>query len=161
VTEQQASTRIGRRSILVAILAVAAVIGAGIGLLLASVAPPGAAPISSSAAIASASLAPSSRPSIPTAVPAPNVPAGGTVLELNGTGNLTSDAFAVEPGWQVVWQTEGTHFSYAVHGAQDLGTVVDVKEPSSGANAFAPAGTFRIEVAAQGPWSIKVVQGGQ
>ena len=83
------------------------------------------------------------------------------MLELNGTGNLTTDAFAVEPGWQVVWQTEGTQFSYAVHGAQDLGTVVDVKEPSSGANAFAPAGTFRIEIAAAGPWSIKVLQGGQ
>ena len=160
MTEQQASTRIGRRSILVAILAVAAVIGTGIGLFLASIAPPAAAPISSPTPIASASIAPSSASSIPTAV-ASHVPAGGTVLELNGTGNLTSDAFAVEPGWQVVWQTEGTHFSYAVHGAQDLGTVVDQKVPSSGANAFAPAGTFRIEIAAAGPWSMKVIQGGQ
>jgi hypothetical protein len=157
MAEQQVSTRIGRRSVLVAILALAAVVGAGIGLLLASIAPPAAAPISSVAPVVSASI-PSS---IPTTLSSPIAAPGGVVLELNGTGNMTSDAFAVEPGWQVVWQTEGTQFSYAVHGAQDLGTVVVVKEPSSGANAFAPAGTFRIEIAAAGPWSIKVVQGGQ
>jgi hypothetical protein len=160
VAEQRASTKIGR-PVLVGVLALAAVVGAGIGLFLASIAPPAAAPISSPAPVVSASIPPSAPSSIPTASPSPLAPPGGVVLELNGTGNLTSDAFAVEPGWQIVWQTEGTRFSYAVHGAQDLGTVVDVKEPSSGANAFAPAGTFRIEIAAQGPWSIKVVQGGQ
>ena len=159
MAEQRARTRIGR-PVLVAVLAVAAVIGAGIGLLLASIAPPASAPIASPAPVVSASISPPSASSIPTAVPS-HVPTGGVVLELNGTGNLTSDAFAVEPGWQIVWQTEGTQFSYAVHGAQDLGTVVDVKEPASGANAFAPAGTFRIEIAAAGPWSIKVLQGGQ
>ncbi len=160
MAEQRASTRIGR-PVLVAVLAVAAVVGAGIGLLLASIAPPAAAPIASPTPVVSASIPPSSPSSIPTSAPSPLAPPGGIVLELNGTGNLTTDAFAVEPGWQVVWQTEGTQFSYAVHGAQDLGTVVDVKEPSSGANAFAPAGTFRIEIAAAGPWSIKVLQGGQ
>jgi hypothetical protein len=161
VTEQQATTRIGRRSVLVAILALAAIVGAGIGLLLASIAPPAAPPIASATPVVSASIPPPSPSTIPTSAPSSLAPPGGIVLELNGTGNLTTDAFAVEPGWQVVWQTEGTQFSYAVHGAQDLGTVVDVKEPSSGANAFAPAGTFRIEIAAVGPWSIKVLQGGQ
>ena len=158
MAEQRASTKIGR-PVLVGVLALAAVVGAGIGLFLASIAPPAAATIASPTPVVSASIPPSAPSSIPTAVPS-HVPTGGVVLELNGTGNVTSDAFAVEPGWQIVWQTEGTRFSYAVHGAQDLGTVVDVKEPSSGANAFAPAGTFRIEIAAQGPWSIKVLQGG-
>ena len=159
MAEQRAPTRIGR-PVLVAVLALAAVVGAGLGLLLASIAPPATTPIASATPVVSASIPPSSPSSIPTAVPS-HVPTGGVVLELNGTGNLTTDAFAVEPGWQIVWQTEGTKFSYAVHGAQDLGTVVDVKGPSSGANAFAPTGTFRIEIAAAGPWSIKVMQGGQ
>lgn len=160
MTEQRASTRIGR-PVLVAVLAVAAVVGAGIGLFLASIAPPAATPIASPTPMVSASIQSSSPSSIPTSAPSPLAPPGGIVLELNGTGNLTTDAFAVEPGWQVVWQSEGEHFSYAVHGAQDLGTVVPDTGPASGANAFAPAGTFRIEIAAQGPWSIKVVQGGQ
>ena len=160
MAEQHVSTRIGRPSVLIAVLLLAAVVGAGIGVLLGSIAPPERAPIASPAP-ASASI-PSSSPSlIPAASPSTIAPPGGVVLELSGTGNLTTDAFAVEPGWQVVWQTDGTLFSYAVHGAQDLGTVVDVKEPSSGANAFAPTGTFRIEIAATGPWSIKVLQGGQ
>jgi hypothetical protein len=70
-----------------------------------------------------------------------------------------SESFDVVRGWQIVWQTDGERFSLAVKGDQDLGTVVDQTGASSGAIAFAAAGTFHLEVTASGPWSIKVLQG--
>jgi hypothetical protein len=58
-----------------------------------------------------------------------------------------------------VWQTDGERFEFAVRGDQDLGTIVDETGSASGVTSLAPEGTFHIEVTAQGPWSIKVVQG--
>jgi hypothetical protein len=73
--------------------------------------------------------------------------------------DLVSPSFDVIQGWQIVWQTDGPKFAFAVRGDQDLGTIVEQAEASSGTTSLSPAGTFHIEVTADGPWSIKVLQG--
>jgi hypothetical protein len=78
---------------------------------------------------------------------------------MGGESDATGGEFEVRPGWQIVWQTDGERFAFAVRGEQDLGTIVDQTGPSSGVTSVAAAGTFNIEVTAKGPWSIKVVQG--
>jgi hypothetical protein len=82
-----------------------------------------------------------------------------TILELSGSANKVSPDFDVLRGWQIVWQSDGDRFAFAVRGDQDLGAVVDQTGPASGVTSLAPAGTFHIEVTAKGPWSIKVLQG--
>jgi hypothetical protein len=81
------------------------------------------------------------------------------IVELSGTGDKVTDQFTVIPGWQVVWQTEGGGFAFAVRGDRDLGTIVTQEQAASGATSLPTPGTFHIEVTAKGPWSIKVIQG--
>ena len=91
--------------------------------------------------------------------PESELPPPGTILDVSGSGDKVSSTFEVRPGWQVIWQSDGAHFAFAVRGDQDLGTVVDQSGPSSGAVAPPGSGSFHIEVTAKGPWSIKVLQG--
>lgn len=62
-------------------------------------------------------------------------------------------------GWQIQWKTDGDRIAIAVTGDQDLGTVVDVPGPASGVTSPPVSGTFRLEITADGPWSITVIQG--
>jgi hypothetical protein len=80
------------------------------------------------------------------------------VLELSGTGDLTSEPVTVEPGWQLQWQTDGPSFDVAIRGDTDLGTIVHQSGPVTGVNAPAQTGTFRIVVTAEGRWAITVLQ---
>jgi hypothetical protein len=148
VSGQDSVARIGRRSILVAVLVLAAVVVWGIGSWFATLtrntAPrPLASPSPTASPSSSASLAPPL----------------STVLDLSGTGDEESESFTVSRGWQITWQTDGPRFAFAVRGDEDLGTIVDQTGTSSGANSLPTAGTFYIEVTAKGPWSLKVLQG--
>ena len=82
------------------------------------------------------------------------------ILTLSGTDHDVSDPFEVISGWQIQWQTDGASLAIAVTGDQNLGVIVDEPGPASGVTSLAPAGTFRLDIAASGPWSITVVQGG-
>ncbi|MEZ0240386.1 MAG: hypothetical protein ACAH65_06270 [Chloroflexota bacterium] len=82
------------------------------------------------------------------------------ILTLRGTEHDVSDPFEVISGWQIQWQTDGASLAIAVTGDQNLGVIVDEPGPASGVTSLAPAGTFRLDIAASGPWSITVVQGG-
>jgi hypothetical protein len=108
-----------------------------------------------------ASPAPSSlataSPSQPPASPAPPQE---IILTLSGTEHDVSDPFEVISGWQIQWQTDGASLAIAVTGDQNLGVIVDEPGPASGVTSLAPAGTFRLDIAASGPWSITIVQGG-
>jgi hypothetical protein len=143
-------------------LAAAVVIGWAVGSWLGNVAPNSG---SASAVSPSPSAAQPSRPSpSPAASASPSSPASlapplGTILELNGNSDKQSESFAVASGWQIVWQTDGGGFAIAVGGDQDLGTIVKQDGPASGATSLPSAGTFHLEVAAKGPWSLKVLQG--
>lgn len=146
-------------------LAVAALLGVGIGTWLgrletdapqASTSP---SPVASVTPGSSPTSSPSSTLSASTTLEASQPPPPETILELSGSADKVSPDFDVLRGWQIVWQTDGERFAFAVRGDQDLGTIVDQTGSSSGITSLAPAGTFHIEVTATGPWSIKVVQG--
>src|SRR4029079_4760636 len=95
---------------------------------------------------ASASTAPTSRASA--------APSQLIVLQLNGNEATRSESFTVQPGWQIVWQTEGTRFAVAVRGDQDLGTLVNQTVPSSGVASSSAGGRFHLEITATGPWTL-------
>jgi hypothetical protein len=95
--------------------------------------------------------------STPSATASPTPP--GQILEQQGTSNATMEIFEVNPGWQITWRTDGESFAFVVSGEQNLGTIVDKKGPASGVTSLAPAGSYRIEIKAVGPWSIVVVDG--
>jgi hypothetical protein len=165
VTEQQPRTRIGQRSILVALLIPAAIVGWIIGTLLGSQSNPGASPSPSPIATPSATVATTAAPS-PTPSPtatisssAGPIASGKPVLELEGTGNERSETFDVLVGWQIQWQTEGDHIVIAVTGDQDLGDQVDFPGPASGVVSPPASGTFRLSITADGHWSVTVIQG--
>ena len=139
------------------VLVVAAIVGWLVGSWLASVGKESAAaPSPSASAISVASPAPFISPSPSSATPAPP---GATILEMSGAGDMKGQSFAVTPGWQIVWQTQGQRFEFAVRGDQDLGRIVKQAGPASGATSLPTAGTFHVEVTATGPWSLKVLQG--
>jgi hypothetical protein len=86
-------------------------------------------------------------------------PPTSVIVDLSGTTNASSDVFLARRGWQIQWQTEADHFQLAIHGEPDLGTAVDQEGPGSGITSPVPNGDFRLEVTADGPWSLRVIQG--
>jgi hypothetical protein len=145
------------RSVRVPVVLVgAAILGLGIGTWLGRVG--SAAPAPSAALATRESSAVIATPtSTPSATASPTPP--GQILQQQGTSGATTDPFIVKPGWQITWRTEGESFAFAVTGEQNLGTIVDKKGPASGVTSLAPAGSYRIEIKAVGPWSIVVVDG--
>jgi hypothetical protein len=108
-----------------------------------------------------ASPSPSSSATARSSQPAATAaPPQEVILTLSGTEHDVSDPFEVISGWQIQWQTDGASLAIAVTGDQNLGVIVDEPGPASGVTSLAPAGTFRLDIAASGPWSIAVVQGG-
>jgi hypothetical protein len=81
------------------------------------------------------------------------------ILQLSGTGDETSADFDVRFGWQIQWQSEAGRITISVTGDQDLGVVVDVPGPASGVTSPPAEGKLRLEIKADGPWSINVTQG--
>jgi hypothetical protein len=170
VSAQVRAARIGQGPVLAVILGAAAVVGFGIGTLIGSQDPRS----TSGAPVASAALASPTPTRMLTASPSPSssatagssqpaataAPPQEVILTLSGTEHDVSDPFEVISGWQIQWQTDGASLAIAVTGDQNLGVIVDEPGPASGVTSLAPAGTFRLDIAASGPWSITVVQGG-
>jgi hypothetical protein len=150
------------------VLVGAAILGIGIGIWLGSQSPrsasvgPGALATPSPSPTPTSTLLPStSPPPTPSTSASPVAPPGPSdiILEFSGTEDEISSPFEVVPGWQIQWQTDGASLAIAVTGDQNLGVVVDEPGPASGVTSLAPAGTFRLDIEARGPWSIKVIQG--
>jgi hypothetical protein len=134
--------------VLAGVLAAAAAAGWGIGTWLGS---QGAGP------------EPAAGPSTQPSQGAPATPARpGTpqqlVLTVSGSGDDISAPFEVVGRWQIQWRTDGESLAIAVTGDPILGLVVDEPGPASGATSFVQGGTFRLEVTAEGPWTITVLQ---
>jgi hypothetical protein len=79
------------------------------------------------------------------------------VAEFSGTGDHETDSFEVEEGWEILWETSGTTFKFAITGDQDFGTVVDHEGEGGGSTSPVGSGTFRVLVTADGPWSIRII----
>ena len=80
------------------------------------------------------------------------------VAEFIGDGDKTTDLFRVAEGWQIQWENVGAAFSFRITGDTDFGTVIDQSGPGSGVTSPVGAGQFRLEVKAEGGWSIRIVQ---
>lgn len=174
MTAQATAARIGQGPVLAVILGAAAVVGFGIGTVIGSQDPrsPSSGPVASAAL---PTETPTAAPTpVLTASPAPSASVAASpsqpsataaqpqeiILRMSGTEHEVSEPFEVVSGWQIQWQTDGASLAIAVSGDQNLGVVVDEPGPASGVTSLAPAGTFRLDIAARGPWSITVVQGG-
>jgi hypothetical protein len=168
VTTQGTVARIGQGPVLAIILGATAIVGFGIGTWIGSQSPrsipdspaavatltPSSSPVTTSSPSASPSPAPS-------AAISPVAPVGPReiLLEFSGTDHDVSQPFEVVSSWQIHWQTDGTSIAIAVTGEQSLGVVVDEAGPASGVISPGSAGTFRLDVAANGPWSITIIHG--
>ena len=150
------------RPIVAIALAVAAVVGFALGAWIGTATKPaGGSTAAASPPSPVATLRPTP-PMSPTPSLAPTDPPavlGAPVLELEGTGNQRSPTFDVLVGWQIQWQTDGDHIAIAVTGDQDLGDQVDYPGPAKGVVSPSAGGTFRLEITADGAWSVTVIQG--
>jgi hypothetical protein len=86
-------------------------------------------------------------------------PPGSDIAQFSGDGDQTTSSFTVRGQWQVHWENQGDSFSFAIAGDRDLGTIIQQTEPGSGVTNVVAAGTFHLEVNANGPWIAKVTQG--
>jgi hypothetical protein len=86
-------------------------------------------------------------------------PEGSTVAEFSGDGDEITDEFQVREGWTIHWENSGVRFAFAITGDRDFGTVIEQDEPASGVTSPVGEGTFRLEIEAEGPWEIRIVQG--
>jgi hypothetical protein len=86
-------------------------------------------------------------------------PHGADVGDFSGMTDQTTAEFTVRGQWQVHWENDGERFKFAIRGDRDLGTIVDQSEPGSGVTNVVAAGTFRLDVNADGPWTIRITQG--
>ena len=84
---------------------------------------------------------------------------GPEPIEFEGEGDETTETFRVSSGWQINWESFGDHFEMTILGDRNLGTVVSVDEPTSGLTTPPAAGEFRIEVKAEGRWTIRIESG--
>lgn len=162
MTHRDYEPRIGRRPILVAILLVAAVGGWAIGSTLGGLSP-GSSPTPSVRSTPTPSVnepsAPSALPTATSSTSAGPDPSAPPVLELNGDGDQRTEPFDVLVGWQIQWQTQGDRLAIAVRGDRDVGTVLEIDGPASGVTSPPVGGNYRLEITADGPWSITVIQG--
>lgn len=90
---------------------------------------------------------------------APGGPARSVVAEFSGVSDQTTNTFQVREGWQIHWETEGDRFAFAITGDLDFGTVIEEEGPGSGITSPVPSGSFRLEITAEGPWSVTIIQG--
>jgi hypothetical protein len=149
------------------VLAVAAILGVGIGTWLGrleadtphaspSIAP---APLASASHALSATASPIVAQSLPASPTLQSGPSPAVLLRMGGESDATGGEFEVRPGWQITWRTDGQSFAFSVTGDQDMQNIVEKRGPASGITSLAPGGTFKIEVKAVGPWSIVVADG--
>ena len=159
------ASQIGGRTIpVVPALLVAVVAGAVFGTWLGLSGPETTTP--SGAVVTSPS--PTSRPSsssTSTAVPTPTstdtptaASTSGTVIEMAGEGDATSEAFTVTQGWQIEWRIEGASIELSLDGADGLTKILEQPGPAVGVTQPTPTGTFTMHVTAEGSWRIRVVQ---
>ena len=85
-------------------------------------------------------------------------PARSVVASFSGRANESTKAFKVRKGWRIEWSHTGKKFAFAIHGDHDFGTVIDQKKPGSGVSSPAVSGTYSLEVTANGPWRIQIVE---
>ena len=158
--------RVGHGPALALILGIAGIIGFGIGTWLGHATKPVAAAAiqPTPSVLVTPSPSPTASPiATPTATPAPTEAAPPepqeVILTMQGDSHDVSDSFEVKPGWQIQWQIDGSSIAIAVTGEESLGVVLNQEGPASGVTGIPEGGVFRLEIAANGPWTITVIDG--
>jgi hypothetical protein len=155
---------IGRRPVLVAVLGITGLLGFAFGSWLGNLDVATASqPTPTPSTAPSPSVEPTARleptPSVEPTTSA-DIPSNQrVVLSIDGSDHDVSDPFEVRPGWQIVWQVGSGALAVMVTGDPGLGMAVDESGPASGAASMTEGGTFRLEIVADGPWEITVVDG--
>ena len=168
MASQTVITRAGRQPALALILVVAGAVGFGIGTWLGNATKPptaaAAVAIPSAAAVTPspvATVSPTPSPQ-PTDTPEPTSTLAApldVIFSIDGTSHDVTDSFEVKPGWQIQWQIDGDAIAIAVSGDPNLGLVIDQKGPASGVTGIAEGGDFSLNIAADGPWKVTVIDG--
>jgi len=98
--------------------------------------------------------APTTQPGTPT-----SSPRVGTIEELSGIGDKTSDVFTAEANWEIRWKSPGKPFAIELldKGGVSRGEVVQAGDRAEGATFVSEAGEFKLKVTATGEWSIEVI----
>ena len=160
-------TRAGRQPALAVILAIAGFVGFGIGTWLGNA----TKPVTAAAAVATPSTAVSPSPVVtasptpsrqPTETPTPTTTSAAPqeiIFSLDGTEHDVTDTFEAKPGWQIQWQIDGDAIAIAVSGDPNLGVVIDQEGPASGVTGIAQGGEFSLNIVANGPWKVTVIDG--
>jgi hypothetical protein len=86
-------------------------------------------------------------------------PQGSTVASFSGESDQTTGSFQVREGWAIHWGSTGQKFAFAIRGDRDFGTVINITEPGRGVTSPTGAGSFHLDVTAQGAWTISITQG--
>lgn len=148
------------------LLLAAGIVGFGIGTWLGNVTKPASAAAVEPTPTIVVTPAPSptaSPTATPTQSPAPTEQPPPqpqeVILTLQGDSHEISDSFEVKPGWQIRWQIDGSSIAIAVTGDENLGVPIDQTGPASGVTGISQGGVFRLEIAANGPWAITVIDG--
>jgi len=91
--------------------------------------------------------------------PAPQAPTGADVVtEFEGDGDGETDVFDVDEGWEIRWETTGEHLEIAVTGDEDIGTVLRFEDgPGGGTTRPIGSGSLSLEVTADGPWNVLII----
>lgn len=82
----------------------------------------------------------------------------GVVAEFSGEGDVTTDAFAVEEGWEIRWQTQGSRFEMALRQGDSSRTLMSREGPGSGTTVPRGSGSYQLVITAEGPWTVQVRQ---
>ena len=85
-------------------------------------------------------------------------PPGSEVLSFSDDGDARTKSFQVREGWQIQWEHDGK-FTMAIDGDRDFGVAIDEEEAGSGVTSPVGEGTFFLEISADAPWQITVIQG--
>ncbi len=89
---------------------------------------------------------------------------GGTgypeaIVEYAGDGQKLTPPFSISGPWEVHWQSDGNQFQIFL--SDSLGNfiqlLVDQQGGGSGVSPIPQAGTYTLNISADGPWSLAIV----
>lgn len=91
------------------------------------------------------------------------LPEEAVVAEFEGDGDDVTEAFDVEEGWEIRWESQAESFTIELYTADDVSQGVVVEHEGEGGGSTFPAagGRHYLDITAEGSWSIRVIEGAE